>query len=176
MIPEGKIYEDFNDYIITRCGRIYSHKSNRFLKGSEHSEGYRRIELRKGSKVRRFYIHRLVAELYLEKKDSNLVINHKDGDKANNHYTNLEWTTQSKNVLHAYETGLAWHHRGETMYNAILTEDAIVDIFELRNEGWTYQSIADKCGVSSSCVYHIHVNENRWRHVKVKHGLVYEKK
>jgi predicted GNAT family acetyltransferase len=37
-----------------------------------------------------------------------LIINHKDGNKLNPHYDNLEWTDYSGNNNHAYETGLKY--------------------------------------------------------------------
>ena len=57
--------------------------------------------------VKRIAVHRLVAYTYLSVPDANKVwVNHKDGNKHNNHYTNLEWTTISENIQHAYNTGL----------------------------------------------------------------------
>lgn len=52
-------------------------------------------------------IHRLVAKYFCDGYAEGLVVNHKDGNKTNNHYTNLEWVTQSENVKHAFSTGLA---------------------------------------------------------------------
>ncbi|MEW6726901.1 MAG: HNH endonuclease [Bacillota bacterium] len=39
-------------------------------------------------------------------------INHKDGNKSNNHYSNLEWVTRSENNLHAFKLGLRRRLRG----------------------------------------------------------------
>lgn len=50
--------------------------------------------------------HRLVAELFIENKESLPVINHKDGNKLNNHVSNLEWCTYEHNNHHAIQTGL----------------------------------------------------------------------
>lgn len=50
------------------------------------------------------HVHRLVAESFIEKPESDisLVVNHIDGNKENNHYTNLEWVTQKENCIHYY--------------------------------------------------------------------------
>lgn len=51
-------------------------------------------------------VHRLVAEAFCGKPEGCGEVNHKDGVKQNNEYTNLEWTTHQANVAHAVETGL----------------------------------------------------------------------
>jgi hypothetical protein len=53
------------------------------------------------------YSHRLVAESFLPKPNFlNAQVNHKDGNKINNHVSNLEWVTASENIKHGFKTGL----------------------------------------------------------------------
>lgn len=59
------------------------------------------------------HIHRCVALMFIETDEDtdSLQVNHLDGDKLNNAVTNLEWSTASNNLIHAYETGLRSDNR-----------------------------------------------------------------
>lgn len=51
-------------------------------------------------------VHRLVAEKYIPNPDNKPCVNHKDGNKLNNHKDNLEWVTYEENMIHAATSGL----------------------------------------------------------------------
>ena len=68
--------------------------------------GYEQITLNDyGTKVYR-YIHRLVAEVFLDNPNNFPQVNHIDGCKTHNYVSNLEWVTISENISHAFRTGL----------------------------------------------------------------------
>ena len=69
------------------------------VKGSDGV--YLTVSLSKNCIKRSFAIHRLVAEHFLEKPTGATEVNHKDGNKHNNHLDNLEWVTQKENFAHA---------------------------------------------------------------------------
>lgn len=74
-----------------------------------NDKGYHRIYLSlKDEPPKTVMVHRVVAKLFLEppKDSSRIFINHKDGNKDNNHYSNLEWCTHAENILHAKILGL----------------------------------------------------------------------
>ena len=93
-------------YAITSCGKVWSYRNNKFLAPSISGRGYFQVNLSKNGKYRHYFIHRLVAEAYLENPNNLPVVNHKDLNKLNNALTNLEWCTQSYNVKHYYKNFL----------------------------------------------------------------------
>ena len=74
---------------------------------SDNGNGYKKVELYKNNKGKTFYIHRLVFEAFAIKIPKDTDINHIDGNKANNHISNLELATRSENILHAFKLGLS---------------------------------------------------------------------
>lgn len=98
-------------YYITEEGRLHNRKTNHWHKGSI-SGGYLKYDLRWHNKKYSKLAHRLVAECFLENPNNLPAVNHKDGNKLNNLYTNLEWITISDNNFHAYQIGLKKYTNG----------------------------------------------------------------
>lgn len=82
------------------------------------SKGYVRVRLFKQGVWRTFRIHRLVAGAFLENPTRKREVNHKDGNKLNNHVGNLEWVTSSENFKHALKNGFITLARGKRHGNA----------------------------------------------------------
>lgn len=94
------------NYLIYNDGRCYSLTSKRFLKPKTTLK-YDRYSLSVNNKVYDRYIHRLVAEYFVEKtNEAANEVNHIDGNTKNNHYSNLEWVTKSDNLKHQRENYL----------------------------------------------------------------------
>lgn len=94
-----------NSYLISNYGRVFSMKSNIVLKQQKHSSGYKTVALSKNGKLKSQYIHRLVMKSFKPNGEKETV-NHIDGDKCNNHVSNLEWSSYKENNIHAIKTGL----------------------------------------------------------------------
>lgn len=98
-----KTIEEFPDYEVSTKGEVRRKKSKRLLSPAS-CNGYMRIGLRKNKITYTRYIHRLVAEAFIEKPtDEKVEVNHKDGNRANNTVENLEWLSHKQNVIHSFE-------------------------------------------------------------------------
>ena len=101
-------YKKYYDYNVYEDGRVYSTKTNRFLKGDLQKGKYIQYTLSIDGKQLRIKAHRLVALLFLDNPNNYNIVNHKDGTQIplNNHYTNLEWCDYYHNNKHARDNGL----------------------------------------------------------------------
>lgn len=70
------------------------------------SQGYLVTQLYKDNKAKNCYVHRLVAEAFLENPDNKETVNHINGNKHDNRVENLEWCSRKENNEHALKTGL----------------------------------------------------------------------
>lgn len=65
--------------------------------------GYWVVRLQRNGNSRTFKVHRLVALAFIDNPETRPVINHKDGNRANNLKENLEWYTVQENVQHSFD-------------------------------------------------------------------------
>ena len=102
-IPINDEWEYFNkDYLIHFRGYVRSLITGKLIKAGLGGTGYLTVALRGKTKT----IHRMVAEVFIPNPLNLSCVNHKDGNKLNNHISNLEWSTYSDNIKHAYRLGL----------------------------------------------------------------------
>lgn len=128
-------FEDF--YRVSNFGRVVSlqrlRKGNRnkptvvnkrVLKHKINKYGYCCVSLSKDSKMKSFTIHRLVALMFVVNPNTEKFnqVNHKDGNKLNNHSDNLEWCDGFHNQQEAVRLGL----KGGKSYNARIDSRPIV--------------------------------------------------
>jgi len=92
---------------VSSYGRVRRAFNGKLLKVALGGNGYPAVTIPIDSDWRTVKVHRLVAAAFVPRvSDQHIIVNHKDGDKENNHNSNLEWTTPSHNVAHAHNTGL----------------------------------------------------------------------
>lgn len=101
-------YEDL--YLISNLGRvksltfrnnIFDIKREKILTPLKKDNKYLYISLSKNGKRKNKYIHRLVAEAFIDNKNNDPIVNHIDYDVTNNRVDNLEWCSQKQNVFHS---------------------------------------------------------------------------
>ncbi len=74
----------------------------RVMVNISHYKGYSIIFLSKENTKIKFYIHRIVAETFIENWEDEAFVNHRNGSKTDNRVENLEWTSPSNNTIHYY--------------------------------------------------------------------------
>lgn len=104
LVKPVKGWEDL--YTISSDGKVFSIRSQKYLKPRLSMDGYERVALCRGRKYRREYrIHRLVAEAFLENPNDLPQVNHKDFNTRNNCLENLEWCTNEYNARYSISNG-----------------------------------------------------------------------
>lgn len=161
-----KRYQD-TDYYITENGEIWSRKCNKLkqLKPTLVNWGYLRIGLMIDGKQIPKLVHRLVGETFISNPENYPQINHKDGNKTNNHISNLEWCDNGHNQKHAYQIGLNKPTNGEKHWHSKLTEQQVLEIRELYStKNYTQKELGKKFGIRQFQISRI-INNKLWKHI-----------
>ena len=87
-----------NMYEVSNFGRVKSLKfGEKILKTPKNGAGYYSVNLYKNGHMKGYFVHRLVAETFIENPLNLSQVNHKDENKTNNNPENLEWCTNAYN-------------------------------------------------------------------------------
>lgn len=148
----SKIIEGFNNkYIITSSGKVYNNFTGVEMK-LKGTLGYKAVALRtiiNDRSVQKIYkIHRLVAEAFIPNPLKLPIVNHKDGNKANNDVSNLEWCTNRQNTIHAIRTQL-----NPTSIN-LSNGQLVIDLIE--EYKYNYADVANLLGLKRQNVAHFY--------------------
>lgn len=82
-------------------GKATPHRE-RIMSLMTHYRGYLIVFLSKGNIKKKFFVHRLVADAFLENSTASPIVNHKYGNKLDNRASELEWATYKENTNHYY--------------------------------------------------------------------------
>jgi hypothetical protein len=145
-------------------GKSWIHKEKE-MKIRFDKDGYQIVSLVNKGKKRIYPVHRLVAKTFIPTKNSeNLQVNHIDGNKNNNHLSNLEWVTCKENVEHAIKHGLRGISPGEKNGGSKLTEKDVKRIRAMCELGLMKIEIADIFNISFASVTLIS-KRKIWKHI-----------
>jgi len=149
--------------LISVNGKI---KGEYVVKCSIDPYGYRSTSLWHGQKRWCVRVHTLVAKHFVENRQPEIfeTVNHIDGNKLNNHHSNLEWCTRGMNMAHAFRTGLI-DKKGEKSTNAKLKSEDVLDMRAKYATGnYTQKQLAAPYGMSRRHVSDI-LNRVNWKHI-----------
>lgn len=149
-------------YLVTEDGRIWSEYTNRFLKPCNNA-GYQNISLGGGKKNKRF-IHRMVAECYIENPNNYEEVNHINNNRSDNRVENLEWCTTQMNTEHTRKQGR--NSKGEEHAHSKVTETDVKEIRKIyANRELSQAKLGAKYGLCQQTVWEI-VHNKIWKHVR----------
>ena len=160
---DDKIAEN-EKFKISNYGRILNCKgAEEFLVTESFINGYQNLPLRqkRNGKSTSRYVHRLVAEHFLEQNEGLFVI-HLNYDKKNNRVENLKWATKLERKLHQYSNPKT-RIRPRRVTNSKLTETRVLLIKRKLNDPnrrTRLKMIAKQFGISTMQLYRIKTGEN----------------
>lgn len=137
-------------------------RKERVLKTPLDRYGYKKVVLSKSKKKTHSTVHRQVALAFIPNPDNLPEVNHKDGNKLNNYWKNLEWCTTEYNLKHAHENNLVDHSKnsGENCYITNLTNKTVKEIREKMANGARNKDIGKEYNLGRSTVSRIRMNQS----------------
>ena len=147
-------------YFVSNQGRIKGIRVA-YLRPTLSNAGYLVTSLPKDGTSMFYTVHRAVYETFKGDIPHKMDINHIDGNKQNNHISNLECVTRQENIQHAYDNGLAYGKPGSHNSMAKLTAEDFIILCESLMEGATNDEIAQMFGIHPNYVSLIR-HKKRW--------------
>lgn len=141
---EVKEIPNYSRYMVDENGRIFRKKDLALLKYSLNAWGYFDTKLVDDNGIRKnVRVHRIVCYAFYGFQESDIQVNHIDGNKVNNRIENLEWTTASENLKHAYKNNLRESLIGNKNNRSKLTEYDVRNICEWYLDNTSVREISD---------------------------------
>lgn len=151
--------------VFNNGSKLNGNRKGVILKKSINGAGYLYVNFWIDGRNKSIRIHRLVAAAFCFGYENGLHVNHKDGNKLNNHFSNLEWCTPSHNIRHAIRTGLNPRGKGDKSNHKIVSEYDVLKIrFDYLN-GISQKDIAlNYPQISAGTVKNI-LGRRTWKHI-----------
>jgi len=151
----------YEGYTVLEDGTVFG-KNGKVMSPHDNGKGYLIIGIMVGDRRITKAIHRLVAEVHIPNPLNKPEVDHIDGDRKNNHVSNLRWVTKSENNQHAYNLGNKVS-RGEMNGRCKTTEKVVREICQYLADGLRVTEIRDK-GYSYKLVSAIKSKRN-WSYI-----------
>lgn len=156
----------YPNYSVSADGKIKGSRNNKILK-PKIANGYESVCIYHNGVKRYHNVHRLVAMAWLDIPDNytKLQVAHNDGDRLNNHYSNLRWTTPKKNTHDKYKHGtMDLVPEGEKHHNAKLTKEIVAELRNRVRKGERFMTVIADMGIKKLTGYDA-VTGKTWKSV-----------
>lgn len=161
----GKPIPGVPGYTVTARGAVYSHLRGRprRLRVCPHHHGHERVQLRIDGRPRSFFVHVLVALVWIGPPPfEGACVLHRDGRSSNNRVANLRWGTMRENLADMREHGTLLI--GERATSAKLTAELVVEARARKSAGVPTRALARDLGVHPSTMARA-LDGRAWGHV-----------
>ena len=156
-------YRIGNDGSVLSCWNFRNGmRSTWKLRKSSFADGYEQVQMRVGGKAVTRKVARLVLKAFVGPCPQGMQCCHNDGNRANNHVTNLRWDTVESNMRDRDRHGKT--AKGERSGSARLSESQVLSIREQASHGTRLCVLARDFGVSEPHVSRI-VSGEKWKHL-----------
>lgn len=161
-------YEVSNRGKVRSVDRVVDHGgwfrryTGRVLSPMMHTSGYRAVNLKMSGRQKIAMVHALVLLAFSGPAPAGMEARHLNGDRLDNRASNLAWGTRQENADDRRRHGTI--ASGERQGSSKLTEADVLRIRVLRADGMRMRDLADKFGVSRTCISHV-MSRKTWRHV-----------
>lgn len=159
--------DSLSNYCINEYGFILNIRTRCVIVPSVSKKGYLQVCL---TNKNTYSIHRLVALTFIENKENKPEVNHIDGNKLNNHISNLEWNTTQENLEHKRINNLGKTLKAKLSATGINNSQAKLDeqdVILIRTNCITKNDILNfskEFNVSIATIYDIK-NRRSWTHI-----------
>lgn len=172
---EFEICPNYPNYAINKAGtKVLRIDTMRYmtpnLRGRSDTTLYWTVRTCHNNKAHNSFVHKMVADAWLSNDDplNKIQVNHIDGDKYNNHISNLEWVTASQNQRHAVATGLKGV--GDELYNASYNEETCHELCRRLADGARPKDLAKEFNLSVDAVRKLREGST-WFHIRKLYNI-----
>jgi hypothetical protein len=172
-------------YAISNIGRVASFTNNikdKYILKTHLNSGFPVISLTVSGKSKAVFIHHLVAEVFLKKRNhlcSNVI--HLNHQKADNRTVNLKWVTKKEKIEHSKKNPTIIKAIANKIYTGAMAKKLDEKtVIKLKKEIWspnrklTFKQLAEKYGIAEMNLYRIKSGE-MWFHIHVEGEPIFPK-
>ena len=162
---------ELTKYQVSNTGLVKNALKNNLISSIKNNRGYLGVVLTHNGKHYGRVVHKLLAWTFIPNPENKPTVNHIDGNKLNNHMSNLEWATHSENRQHAWDTGLIQKGPRENPETSkIYSPELIHRVCKLLEEGMGDSEISKILGISKGFAQDIKCGRI-WTHYSKQYNI-----